>query len=916
MRRPLPSRLPVAGAALLALVLSVALATAPTRASAAAPPHWHGVPVALGPLSTPELAQAQALGAADVELFAQWSTIEAAGPGSYDPTTLGRLDAAVQGAAALGMKVILRVRGTPCWTSTEPPEAKAQRPDLCSAYPPRSAQQFGDFVSFIVNRYAGKLAAIEVWAEEDHADGQHFAGPDPAGHYAALLKAAHAAVQHSSAPTTPVLIGALVGADGAFLKALYRDGVKGNYNGVAVDFYDLVLASLRSIHQVQLAAGDHTPLWLEEFGWTTCSSPRSIAEKYFACVNPQQQARNLDDIFRGLAMVPWVQNATVFTLRDNPSLHFGISDEFGNPKPAFTMLSADWHGGIGAPRPVTLKLVGHGQHAALVGTAPVGDVVELALTPPHHRGRAVQANLRLSVNGTFAWHLPRQVGRGWRASATEPWTHGSAHLILGGARARARASRIEVNCGGSGMSALYCIPQQSVFAFARIGKAPHCSLSATFTVEPSIEGLHGYAHLTLQGLQRTDRQVARHAKPRVGGGVYTLRFSHLAPGAYRLSGWYGGDSTRLPSAHRSRRVVVRCTSTSVRGRAARASRKHKPKRKHAKPHRKAYPLKMIWGPFTMPNGSSAFPVYHQLGVQVLQTQLSWAATAPQRPADPANPADPAYRWPAALDQAVREAPRYHIRLAVMLRGSPPWSNGGQDPSWAPSDPNDYANFAAAASRRYPTIHHWMIWGEPERPGNFNPMPENSPVGPQRYALLLDAAYGSLKAVSPANIVIGGMTYTVGLDSTADFIRWMRLPNGAPPRLDYFGHNPYSTRYPKLSEGLYEAKVRDINDIDTLHSELAAAYQGRPGGTPKLWLSEFSISSDHTDRAFWFFVSRPVQAKWATAAFKLVDSVNYVVGLGWYELMDEPPTIPGFLTEGLMTAEGAPKPAFYAYQHAP
>jgi hypothetical protein len=419
------TRLLALGALLFALAL-------PAAAPAAAPPPWHGVPVALGPLTAPELAQAQALGAADVELFAQWSTIEAAGPGSYNPTALGRLDAAVEGAAALGLKVILRVRGTPCWTSTEPSEAKAQRPDLCPAYPPQSAQQFGSFVSFIANRYAGKLAAIEVWAEEDHADGQHFAGPDPAGHYAALLKAAYAAVQHSPAPTTPVLIGALVGADGAFLKALYRDGVKGNYNGVAVDFYDLVLASLRSIHQVQVAAGDHTPLWLEEFGWTTCSSPRSIAEKYFACVSPQQQAQNLDDIFRGLAMVPWVQNATVFTLRDNPLLHFGICDEFGNPKPAFTLLSADWHGGIGAPRPVTLKLVGHGHHAALEGTAPVGDVVELTLKPPRHRGRSMRASLRLTVNGTYAWHLPRQVGRGWRASVTEPWTHGTARLTLRG----------------------------------------------------------------------------------------------------------------------------------------------------------------------------------------------------------------------------------------------------------------------------------------------------------------------------------------------------------------------------------------------------------------------------------------------------------------------------------------------------
>ena len=165
------------------------------------------------------------------------------------------------------------------------------------------------------------------------------------------------------------------------------------------------------------------------------------------------------------------------------------------------------------------------------------------------------------------------------------------------------------------------------------------------------------------------------------------------------------------------------------------TRAHKPhghEHRHRKPH-KTYPLKMIWGPFTMPDGTSAFPVYRELGVQVLQTQLSWATTAPQRPANPTNPADPAYVWPQALEQAIAEATRYHIQVAIMVKGAPGWSNGGRDPSWAPENPADYANFVAAASRRYPSVRYWMIWGEPERPGNFNPMPENSPVGPQRYA---------------------------------------------------------------------------------------------------------------------------------------------------------------------------------------
>ncbi len=323
---------------------------------------------------------------------------------------------------------------------------------------------------------------------------------------------------------------------------------------------------------------------------------------------------------------------------------------------------------------------------------------------------------------------------------------------------------------------------------------------------------------------------------------------------------------------------------------------------------------MIWGPLTMPDGSSAFPTYHRLGVQVLELQLSWRASASTRPADPSNPSDPAYSWSATMDQAVSEAAHYGIALAVMVKETPGWANGGQGPSWAPDEAGDYAAFLQAASRRYPSIHYWMIWGEVTRMGNFNPMPPESPVGPQRYAVLLDAAYGALKAVNPANLVIGGMTYTVGLVSPSNYLRWLRLPDGSPPRMDFYGDNPYSTRYPKLSETPYSAGVRDLNDIDTLYQELQGVYSGH-GATPKLWLSEFSIS-DAPSRAFDYYVSEPIQARWLTAAYKLADSVPYVAGLGWYELMDEPATVAEHLTEGLLNASGQPKPAFYAYARVP
>ena len=80
--------------------------------------------------------------------------------------------------------------------------------------------------------------------------------------------------------------------------------------------------------------------------------------------------------------------------------------------------------------------------------------------------------------------------------------------------------------------------------------------------------------------------------------------------------------------------------------------------------------KLIWGPVALPNGNSAFPIYHQLGVDVFQVDLNWADTAPSRPANPDDPADPAYRWPAQLDQAISEARRYGIKLCLLVQGTP------------------------------------------------------------------------------------------------------------------------------------------------------------------------------------------------------------------------------------------------------
>jgi hypothetical protein len=319
--------------------------------------------------------------------------------------------------------------------------------------------------------------------------------------------------------------------------------------------------------------------------------------------------------------------------------------------------------------------------------------------------------------------------------------------------------------------------------------------------------------------------------------------------------------------------------------------------------------KAIWGPVTLPTGASAFPVYRELGVDTFQIQLSFEAAAPRRPARPRRPSDPAYAWPAELDQAVRAAKRSHIRVAIMVNRSPAWANGGRPAIWAPR-PAYFRDFLTAASRRYPSVRRWMIWGEPNRIDRFQPNARHSRRSPRAYARILDAAYVGLKRASRRNIVIGGMTWTGGETRPAFFLRWLRLPSGRRPRLDWYGHNPFPFRKPRLRANLLSGGWRDISDMDVFAKEVARAFAGRP----RLWLSEFTVVSDKQSTIFQIFTSRDEQASWLAAAFRVANRVRAVAGLGWLGLLDQAPA-PGSANWGLMTYDGVRKPAFEAFKRA-
>lgn len=317
--------------------------------------------------------------------------------------------------------------------------------------------------------------------------------------------------------------------------------------------------------------------------------------------------------------------------------------------------------------------------------------------------------------------------------------------------------------------------------------------------------------------------------------------------------------------------------------------------------------KAVWGPVEVA-GRSQLSVYRRLGVDLYQYGLSWAAVAAREPEDPRDPDDPAYKWPRELDRMVREAPAAGFAVSIMLTHAPPWANGGRPRAWAPRDPQDYADFAEAAARRYPRVRHWMVWGEPSRAGNFEPLEPGGDAA-QRYAELLDGCYFALKRVNLRNIVIGGNTWTAGVISPVDWLREMRLPDGSRPQLDVYGHNPFTRRKPRLADDPLIDGFVDFGTLDEFAEELDRAY---PGREIKFFLSEFTVPTDQAGGIFNFHESQETAADWLAAAFDEARTWDRIYALGWFELYDDPPTgNEGRL--GLLDHRGRPKPAYQAYQ---
>jgi hypothetical protein len=321
------------------------VAGAAMAAQASAVPLYRGANVhSLWTWSVSEMQMDQELdalaraGANSVRVDVTWSALEPE-PGQYSPSYLSRMDEFFAAAQALGLKVVATVAATPSWASAGGAWYDA----------PSDPSTFGQVAQFITSRYGPDLAAVEAWNEPNHPGNLVAPDGDLAGTYAAMLKAFYSGAKAGD-PNVPVLAGALAYADVPFLQQLYADGIQGHYDGLSVHPYadgaapsnttvtHSFIGQIQALHSAQLAAGDHTPIWVTEFGWPVGTSAGANTEA--------QQADYVQQAFQLVNSYSYVQAALVYQLRDmatdpaNPEDNFGLLTEDFTPRPAYAAFTA------------------------------------------------------------------------------------------------------------------------------------------------------------------------------------------------------------------------------------------------------------------------------------------------------------------------------------------------------------------------------------------------------------------------------------------------------------------------------------------------------------------------------------------------------------------------------------------------
>ena len=284
---------------------------------------------------TRQLDLATAAGARVVRVDVGWSTLEPDRKGGYAAWYLAKMDTAVAEAEKRGLELLFTFWTTPCWASSAPAELKQ---DCAGAwwergverYAPTNASDYADALAFVVRRYGDRVPNWEIWNEPNLQE--FLTSSSPAADYARIAKAGYPAAKAAGART--VVAGALADADFEFTESLYRDhGLKGAFDAYSIHPYSgdrspldpnedqymrhSFVRGVPAVREVMLRYGDPKPLWLTEFGWSTCD--RRDGPSWDRCVDQQTQATYLAQAYNQMRAWSYVSVGIWYGLKDTSS---------------------------------------------------------------------------------------------------------------------------------------------------------------------------------------------------------------------------------------------------------------------------------------------------------------------------------------------------------------------------------------------------------------------------------------------------------------------------------------------------------------------------------------------------------------------------------------------------------------------
>jgi hypothetical protein len=302
--------------------------------------------VNLNGLAPANVAEASALGAHWIRVFAVWRDLEPA-PGTHDTGWLGQYERLL-GSLPKNDHVIVDFVGAPSWESGS----------SASNAPPSNPADYAGALHYLAGQWRGKVAAYEIWNEEDAT--QWWAGaPNPAA-YTQLLQAAYPAVK-SADPAAKVVLGGLTGNDYDFLEGVYKAGGKGYFDAVGVhtdtacdvnspltflrnndgQINEDSFIGYREVHATEVANGDDKPIWMTEMSWRTTSA--ECSEGAFAGQKPEgvsepQQAKYLAQAYHCLAQAPYVQLGLWYPIDDEGAAVSGLERTNHSHKPSYAAM--------------------------------------------------------------------------------------------------------------------------------------------------------------------------------------------------------------------------------------------------------------------------------------------------------------------------------------------------------------------------------------------------------------------------------------------------------------------------------------------------------------------------------------------------------------------------------------------------